>query len=119
METLKTAQKELQSAGFRTEILQLDVTDLQRVDLALGALEPFQILVNNAGMNRPKHLVEVKNEDIDAVFDLNIKVAFYVTRKVTQQLSLQNFQALSLMYLLKWVWSGVLGALYTVQVNML
>jgi NAD(P)-dependent dehydrogenase (short-subunit alcohol dehydrogenase family) len=42
--------------------------------------------VNNAGMNRPKHLVEVKNEDIDAVFDLNIKAAFYVTRKVTQQL---------------------------------
>ena len=86
LETLKSAQQDLQTAGFTTEILQLDVTDPVAVDQALGAQDPFQILVNNAGMNRPKHLVDVKNEDIEAVFDLNIKAAFYVTRKVTQQL---------------------------------
>jgi len=86
IDTLQSAQQELLSAGFTSEIVQLDVTDPVAVDQALGALEPFQILVNNAGMNRPKYLVDVKNEDIDAVFDLNIKAAFYVTRQVTQQL---------------------------------
>jgi NAD(P)-dependent dehydrogenase (short-subunit alcohol dehydrogenase family) len=86
LENLEAAQKELKSAGYSSEILQLDVTDPNAVDQALTSLEPFQILVNNAGMNRPKYLVDVKNEDIDAVFDLNIKAAFYVTRKVTQQL---------------------------------
>jgi NAD(P)-dependent dehydrogenase (short-subunit alcohol dehydrogenase family) len=86
LDTLQASQQELLSAGFASEILQLDVTDPEAVDQALSELEPFQILVNNAGMNRPKHLVDVKNEDIDAVFDLNIKAAFYVTRKVTQQL---------------------------------
>jgi len=86
MDTLKSAQQDLKSAGFDSEILQLDVTDPIAVDQALQERPAFQILVNNAGMNRPKHLVEVKNEDIDAVFDLNIKAAFYVTRKVTQQL---------------------------------
>lgn len=84
--TLETAAEEFKKAGFECKILQLDVTDPIAVDASLGAREPFQILVNNAGMNRPKHLVDVKNEDIDAVFDLNIKAAFYVTRKVTQQL---------------------------------
>ena len=86
IDTLQSAQQELLSAGFTSEIVQLDVTDPEAVDQILGALEPFQILVNNAGMNRPKYLVDVKNEDIDAVFDLNIKAAFYVTRQVTQQL---------------------------------
>jgi NAD(P)-dependent dehydrogenase (short-subunit alcohol dehydrogenase family) len=86
IDTLQSAQKDLKSAGFDSEILQLDVTDPIAVDQALQERPAFQILVNNAGMNRPKHLVDVKNEDIDAVFDLNIKAAFYVTRKVTQQL---------------------------------
>ena len=86
LEHLVAAQEKLKSAGYSSEVLQLDVTDPNAVDEALTSLEPFQILVNNAGMNRPKHLVDVKNEDIDAVFDLNIKAAFYVTRKVTQQL---------------------------------
>ena len=86
LDTLESSQQELLSAGFTSEILQLDVTDPIAVDQVLMAREPFQILVNNAGTNRPKHLVDVKNEDIDAVFDLNIKAAFYVTRKVTQQL---------------------------------
>ena len=86
MDTLQSAQQDLKSAGFDSEILQLDVTDPTAVDQALQERPAFQILVNNAGMNRPKHLVDVKNEDIDAVFDLNIKAAFYVTRKVTQQL---------------------------------
>lgn len=86
LDTLKSAQQDLKSAGFDSEILQLDVTDPFAVDQALQERPAFQILVNNAGMNRPKHLVDVKNEDIDAVFDLNIKAAFYVTRKVTQQL---------------------------------
>ena len=67
LEHLVAAQEKLKSAGYGSEILQLDVTDPNAVDEALTSLEPFQILVNNAGMNRPKHLVDVKNEDIDAV----------------------------------------------------
>ena len=86
IDTLESSQQELLSADFTSEILQLDVTDPLAVDQALEGREPFQILVNNAGTNRPKNLVDVKNEDIDAVFNLNIKAAFYVTRKVTQQL---------------------------------
>lgn len=36
-------------------------------------LAPFQVLVNSAGMNRPKELVDVPDEDIDAILDLNVK----------------------------------------------
>ena len=46
----------------------LDVTDVEAARRALAAAEPFQILVNNAGMNRPAYLTEVKVEDFDAIF---------------------------------------------------
>jgi NAD(P)-dependent dehydrogenase (short-subunit alcohol dehydrogenase family) len=34
---------------------------------AVTDAKPFQILVNNAGMNRPAYLPEVKVEDFDEV----------------------------------------------------
>lgn len=72
--------------GGDCEILALDVTDSAAVDRALAGREPYRILVNNAGMNRPKPLVDIPDEDIDAVLDLNVKAAFYVTRAVTRKL---------------------------------
>lgn len=72
--------------GGRCEHLVLDVTDPLAVDQQVAARGPFQILVNNAGTNRPKPLVDVANEDIDAIFDLNVKAAFYVARAVVKEL---------------------------------
>jgi len=38
------------------------------------------VLVNNAGINRPKPMTEVTPEDYDAVLDLNVKSAFFVAQ---------------------------------------
>jgi len=66
--------------------LALDVTDSAAVDRAIESEAPFDILVNNAGMNRPRPLVEQSDEDIDAVLDLNVKAAFYVSRAVARRM---------------------------------
>jgi NAD(P)-dependent dehydrogenase (short-subunit alcohol dehydrogenase family) len=42
--------------------------------------------VNSAGMNRPTELVNVKDEDIDAIFAVNVKAAFYLSRAVAKGL---------------------------------
>lgn len=76
----------IRAEGGQCEPLVLDVTDSQAVTEAISQRAPFQILVNNAGMNRPKLLVDVDDADIDAVFDLNVKATFYVTRVVARQL---------------------------------
>ena len=72
------------------EIQSLDVTDSARVAqwVASDALAngPFQVLVNNAGTNRPSNLVDMQDTDLDAVIDINIKAAFYVTRAVARSL---------------------------------
>ncbi|MEO7402221.1 MAG: SDR family oxidoreductase [Burkholderiales bacterium] len=83
---LRTAQEQLTAAGGKVDYVVLDVTDSQAVTKAVHERAPYQILVNNAGMNRPKELVQVTDDDIDAVLDLNVKAAFYVTREVAKSL---------------------------------
>ena len=83
---LQDACGAIRAEGGQCDYRALDVTNSHAVTATLGALAPFQILVNNAGMNRPKPLVELEDDDIDAVLNLNVKAAFYVTRVVTQAL---------------------------------
>lgn len=58
----------------------LDVSDLAAVEAFFASREPFHILVNNAGTNRPKPVWEVSEGDYDAVLDLNVKSAFFVAK---------------------------------------
>lgn len=83
---LQEACAAIRAAGGSCEHVVLDVTDSAAVERVLSGRGPFQVLVNNAGLNRPKPLVDVSDEDIDAVFQLNVKAAFYVTRQVTRAL---------------------------------
>src|ERR1700759_819115 len=45
-------------AGGQATVLVLDVTDLAAVRAAVEAAEPFDVLVNNAGTNRPRPFLE-------------------------------------------------------------
>ena len=42
----------------------------------IEALEKLDVLVNNAGTNRPQPLVDVDAESLDAVIDLNVRAMF-------------------------------------------
>ncbi|CAG9181840.1 SDR family NAD(P)-dependent oxidoreductase [Cupriavidus pampae] len=83
---LEMACAAIRAQGGRADFLVLDVTDSAAVRSAIESRPPFQILVNNAGMNRPKLLTETPDEDIDAVFALNVKATFYVAREVARSL---------------------------------
>jgi len=85
-EELRSACEAIRADGGRCSHAALDVTDAASVDQTFARHGPFHIVVNNAGLNRPKPLVEVLDEDIDAVFDLNVKAAFYVARAATRGL---------------------------------
>jgi NAD(P)-dependent dehydrogenase (short-subunit alcohol dehydrogenase family) len=64
----------------------LDVSDIAAVKAFFAARPAFHILVNNAGTNRPKPMWEVSEEDYDAVYDLNVKSAFFVAQACTQRM---------------------------------
>lgn len=64
----------------------LDVSDLAAVAAFFAQAEPFHVLVNNAGTNRPKPMWEVSEADYDAVLDLNLKSAFFVAQACAQRM---------------------------------
>jgi NAD(P)-dependent dehydrogenase (short-subunit alcohol dehydrogenase family) len=64
----------------------LDVSDLDAVSAFFAGREPFHILVNNAGTNRPKPMWDVTEADYDAVLDLNVKSAFFVARDCARRM---------------------------------
>lgn len=76
----------VRSAGGHASAWIVDVTDSQAVTQGMLEHGPFQILVNNAGMNRPTLLTEMQDSDFDAVLNLNVKAAFYVAREVVRGL---------------------------------
>jgi NAD(P)-dependent dehydrogenase (short-subunit alcohol dehydrogenase family) len=83
---LQSACEAIRGQGGQADFIVLDVTDSKAVSAALEARPAFHILVNNAGMNRPKPLVDTPDEDIDAVLELNVKATFYVTRAVARRM---------------------------------
>lgn len=68
------------AAAMQGEGAVLDVTDLDEVAAFFGGRPAFEILVNNAGTNRPKPMTDVTREDYDAVLDLNVRSAFFVAQ---------------------------------------
>ncbi len=70
--------------GARARVL--DVSDLDAVADFFASEEPFHILLNNAGTNRPKPMWEVEEADYDAVLDLNLKSAFFVAQACAKRM---------------------------------
>jgi NAD(P)-dependent dehydrogenase (short-subunit alcohol dehydrogenase family) len=83
---IDAAAAAIRDRGDAADALVLDVTDVEAVRAAIAKAEPFQILVNNAGMNRPAYLPDVKIEDFDAVFALNVRAAFFMAQAVALRL---------------------------------
>lgn len=65
---------------------KLDVSDLEAVAAFFAGRDPFHVLVNNAGTNRPKPMWDVSESDFDAVLDLNLKSAFFVAQACAKRL---------------------------------
>ncbi|NBC34990.1 SDR family oxidoreductase [Novosphingobium sp. FSY-8] len=70
----------IRESGGQAEAAVLDVSDMGAVEAFFAALPAFNVLVNNAGTNRPKPMWEVSEADYDAVLDLNVKSAFFVAQ---------------------------------------
>jgi len=75
---IEAAAKAINSIGGKAHTATLDVTDMEAVETFFASRPAFNILVNNAGTNRPKAMQDVDEADYDAVLDLNVKSAFFV-----------------------------------------
>lgn len=81
---VEEAATAIRAAGHSAEAAALDVTDLPAMRAAIATHGPFHVAVNNAGTARHATFLEVQEEDFDAVFDLNVRAAFFTAQAVAQ-----------------------------------
>jgi len=83
---IEVVAEALRVNGGSAEHLTIDVNDVGKVRSAFARLEPFDILINNAGTNRPKPFVDVTEDDYDAVLNLNLRAAFFVAQAAAERM---------------------------------
>jgi NAD(P)-dependent dehydrogenase (short-subunit alcohol dehydrogenase family) len=83
---IEAASVQIRDEGGSAEALVLDVTDLAAVQSAIGLQPPFDVLVNNAGTNRPAPFLDVTEQDYDAITTLNQRAAFFVAQAVARRM---------------------------------
>lgn len=76
----------IRATGAAADAGVLDVTDSRAVAAFVAQHGPFDVLLNNAGTNRPSLITEMQDADLDAVVDLNVKATMFVTREVARGL---------------------------------
>ena len=83
---IEAATDAIRADGGTAEAWVLDVTDLPTVRSAIASQPPFQILVNNAGTNRPRSFLDVTEDDYDAITLLNQRAAYFVAQAVARRM---------------------------------
>jgi NAD(P)-dependent dehydrogenase (short-subunit alcohol dehydrogenase family) len=85
-EELDAAVAQIRREDGAADALVLDVTDVDRVRAIFAERPAYDVLVNNAGTNRPKPFVDVTPDDYDTVLDLNLRSAFFVAQAVAKRM---------------------------------
>jgi NAD(P)-dependent dehydrogenase (short-subunit alcohol dehydrogenase family) len=83
---VEAVAEDIREAGFQADAFALDVNDIATMRREVAVRGPFDILFNNAGMNRIRSITEVTEEDYDAVLNLNLKAALFVAQAVAKGL---------------------------------
>jgi NAD(P)-dependent dehydrogenase (short-subunit alcohol dehydrogenase family) len=83
---VETAAAELRAAGFSAHGRVLDVTEFAAADRFVADEAPFQILVNSAGLARHSSIAAINEADYDAVMNVNVKAALFLSRAVAEKL---------------------------------
>lgn len=87
---LTAAAATLEKDGLSVAAAAFDVTDPNAVNTAIGQIEdrhgPLAILVNNAGIQIRRPLVEFSTDDWQRIFATNVDSAFYVAQAVARRM---------------------------------
>ncbi len=89
----KTAQ-EIMTSGVKSIAVKLDVSRQEEVarafEIVMKEFGAVDILVNNAGITRDTVLLRMKEEDWDAVLDINLKGSFLCCKEAVKIMAKQR-----------------------------
>ncbi len=84
---LAQAVEAVNQSGWKAEALTLDVADVTASADAVAAAGPFDVLVNSAGLARHSPAVDTDPADYDAVMNVNVRGAYFLSTAVARGLT--------------------------------
>ena len=85
-DSLEEVERSLTSQGLKARSVSCDVCDLDAFASLIDALDRLDVLVNNAGGNRPTHFVETTRQDFDWLVDLNVRSVFFASQAALRKM---------------------------------
>ena len=86
IEKLEAVASDMRAAGMQADTLQLDVSDIAATQASIARIDPFDVLVNSAGLAIHSPAIDTSEVDFDAVSDINFKGAYFLTTAVAGKL---------------------------------
>ncbi|MFO0751838.1 MAG: 3-oxoacyl-[acyl-carrier-protein] reductase [Thermodesulfovibrionales bacterium] len=95
LDIAQAAASDLEKLGVKSLALQADVSSSPEVagmfEAALKEFGAVEILVNNAGITRDGLLLRMKEEDWDAVININLKGTFLCAKEAVKAMAKQRY----------------------------
>ena len=83
---LKEICDHINSQGLSASYVALDVNHDNEINQLIEKSNPFDILINNAGTNKPAKLVDTDINDFDYVMSLNVRSVVNLTKCVVKKM---------------------------------
>lgn len=94
MESAESAAREVSALGVKSVAIKMDVSKQDEVTNAFGTftkeLGKLDVLVNNAGITKDTVLLRMKEEDWDAVLNVNLKGSFLCSKEAVKIMAKQR-----------------------------
>ncbi|MGJ5618386.1 SDR family NAD(P)-dependent oxidoreductase [Sulfitobacter sp. MF3-043] len=84
LDVLQASVDAMAAQGWSVEALGLDQSDLGAIDAAFD--RPFDIVLNSAGLARHSAAIDTQPDDFDAVMDLNVRGAYFLSAAAARAL---------------------------------
>ncbi|WP_169054341.1 SDR family oxidoreductase [Nitratireductor sp. XY-223] len=81
-DVLEEISEEMTAKGWQVSTMPLDIADIEATATAISAAEPFDILLNAAGLARHTPARKTSAADFDAVMGVNLRGAYFLAQAV-------------------------------------
>lgn len=92
---LNAVAEAIRAEGGKADVVVMDLSSTESIKAAVAATVErhgaIHILVNNAGITRDKLLIQMKEEDWDAVIDTNLKGSYTAIQAATKPMMKQRW----------------------------
>lgn len=85
-DALKEVATAIMAAGYKADVLPLDISDVDSMALSIKGLPAFDIVVNSAGIARHAHALDTQEADLDAVINVNFKAAYFLAQETARKM---------------------------------